>query len=324
MTVLVVAFLVTMVLMLAALLLALKPTRDQKAIHRRIVRIKADPSDASGGAGEINDYMNTPTATGYKWLEDRLENSAFSESMKALILQADSKGSVGGIIMGSVGFAIGGLVITYMFSGMWMAAVGAGVVLSYGPIGALKFRASRRIKAFDNGLAVAIDMMARSLRAGHSLASAIGVVADQAAEPVKFEFAEIYKKSNFGLPMRDALMQMLDRVPSQDLRVLVTGILVQKDTGGNLVDILDRIVHVIRERSRIKGEIQTHTAQGRLTGYILCAMPVVMLLIINVINPGYSKVLTTEPIGQKLLGAGVLLLITGALIIRGIINGIEV
>jgi tight adherence protein B len=108
------------------------------------------------------------------------------------------------------------------------------------------------------------------------------------------------------------------------LRVLVTGILVQKDTGGNLTEILDRIVTVIRERMRIQGEIKTHTAQGRMTGYILCSLPIVMLVVINLVNPGYSKILLDTPIGHKLTYIGLFLLATGALIIRQIINGIEV
>ena len=118
--------------------------------------------------------------------------------------------------------------------------------------------------------------------------------------------------------------QMLDRVPSQDLKVLVTGILVQKETGGNLAEILDRTAGVIRERLRIQGEIRTHTAQGRMTGWILCSLPVVMLFMINLINPGYSDVLLNTRIGHMLIAVGIALLITGAMIIRHIINGIEV
>jgi tight adherence protein B len=117
---------------------------------------------------------------------------------------------------------------------------------------------------------------------------------------------------------------MLDHVPSQDLRVLVTGILVQKETGGNLAEILDRTANVIRERLRIQGEIRTHTAQGRMTGWILCTLPIVMLLVINIVNPGYSKVLLDTPTGHKLIYLGLALLGTGGLIIRQIINGIEV
>jgi tight adherence protein B len=117
---------------------------------------------------------------------------------------------------------------------------------------------------------------------------------------------------------------MLDHVPSQDLKVLVTGILVQKETGGNLAEILDRTASVIRERLRIQGEIRTHTAQGRLTGWILCSLPIVMLFMINFINPGYSNILIDTPTGHKLIYLGAGLLFIGAMAIRQIINGIEV
>jgi tight adherence protein B len=156
------------------------------------------------------------------------------------------------------------------------------------------------------------------------MTASINVIAEQSAEPVRSEFSEVFKQQNFGLPIRDAMAQMLDRVPSQDLRVLVTGILVQKETGGNLAEILDRTSATIRERIKIQGEIKTHTAQGRMTGYILCALPLVMLVVINLINPGYSKVLTDTPTGRMLSYLGGGLLVIGGLIIRWIINGIEV
>ena len=172
-------------------------------------------------------------------------------------------------------------------------------------------------------------MMGRALRAGHSLSASINIVAEQSIEPVRSEFSEVFKQQNFGLPLRDAMAQMLDRVPSQDLRVLVTGMLVQKETGGNLAEILDRTAGTIRERLKIHGEIKTHTAQGRMTGYILTALPIVMLFAINLINPGYSKhVLINNPrSARRMLSyiVGILACsVTGGFIIRQIINGIEV
>jgi len=218
---------------------------------------------------------------------------------------------------------VGGF-LGYVFIPLPYTSFPVAAVCAFLPIVWLKIMRARRLKAFNGGLAEGIDTMARSLRAGHSVVAAIGIVAEQGPEHVCTEFAEVFKKQNFGLPMRECLMQMLDRVPSQDLRVLVTGILVQKDTGGNLAEILDRIVYVIRERVRIKAEIQTHTAQGRMTGWILCMLPVVMLLLINMINPGYSDVLFHDPVGQKLLIVGIVLLCMGGLSIRHIINRIEV
>jgi tight adherence protein B len=166
--------------------------------------------------------------------------------------------------------------------------------------------------------------MARALRAGHSVSGSIEICAQGTPEPAGAEFAEVFRQQNFGLPLRDAFMQMLDRVPSQDLRVLVTAILVQRETGGNLVEILDRTVNVIRERQRIYGEIRVQTAQGRLTGWILTALPVVMLVLINLVDPGYSKILFTDPTGRKMIYIGICLIALGAFFIRQIINSIEV
>jgi tight adherence protein B len=173
-------------------------------------------------------------------------------------------------------------------------------------------------------LAESIGMLARALRAGHSVVGGMEMLAANAQEPAASEFGEIFKQQNLGLPMRDALMQLLDRVPSADLRVLVTAILVQRDTGGNLAEILDRTVFVIRERLRIQGEIQVQTAQGRLTGWILSSLPVVMLVLLNLVNPGYSRILLTDPFGRKLVYFSIGMLAVGALIIRRIVNGIEV
>jgi tight adherence protein B len=167
-------------------------------------------------------------------------------------------------------------------------------------------------------------MMARALRAGHSVVGAIGMLAENAREPAATEFGEVFKQQNLGLPLRDALLQLLDRVPSADLRVLVTAILVQKDTGGNLAEILDRAAFVIRERLRIQGEIQTQTAQGRLTGWILSALPVGMMFLLNVVNPGYSTILFSDPLGRKLIYLSLGMLAIGSFFIRQIVNGIEV
>jgi tight adherence protein B len=122
------------------------------------------------------------------------------------------------------------------------------------------------------------------------------------------------------LPLRDALLQMADRVPSKDLRFMVTAMLVQKETGGNLTEILDRTTYVIRERIRIEGEVRVRTAQGRLTGWILSLLPVILLVLLNMINPGYSHILLHDPVGQKLLYIGAGLIAVGSFVIRRIVN----
>ncbi len=214
--------------------------------------------------------------------------------------------------------------IVWVLLSAWPVALVAAGFAGYAPIFLLSMRRKKRIEAFNKGLPDAADTMSRTLRAGHSMIAAVGIVAESAEEPLRTEFAEVFRKQNFGVPVRDALLQMLERMPSQDLRVVVTGILIQKETGGNLAEILDRTAAVIRERVRIHGEIRTHTAQGRMTGWILCLLPIVMMVLINLVDPGYSTVLYQSASGRMYLYIGGGLLILGAFAINYIVSAIEV
>jgi tight adherence protein B len=299
-------------------------TRAQKVVERRVAGLLATGSDGGPITPQVQLLLKTEPTGNYGFLNSILQDYALPRTIQMKIIQADMEATALSVLLSSAGLAAAGFGIAYLWVPILAIQIVAGAALAYAPIGFISFKASRRLKKFNANLADSIDMMSRALRAGHSMTAAINVIAEQAEEPVRSEFSEVFKQQNFGLPIREAMGQMLERVPSQDLRVLVTGILVQKETGGNLVEILDRTAHTIRERLRIQGEIRTHTAQGRLTGYILCALPIVMLLVINFINPGYSNVLTETPTGHMISYIGIGLLITGGLIIRHIINGIEV
>jgi tight adherence protein B len=296
----------------------------EQLIEKRIISILVpDPSDPSSQP-ELELLLKARPTGRFGWLNELLQKYPVSEMLETRIIQANSKMTPAKLLITMLILAIVGVAAISLFIHILAFQILAGCVLGYIPFGYLSFKRSRRINAFNAALPDAIDMMGRALRAGHSMTASISIVAEQSVEPVRSEFSEVFKQQNFGLPIRDALGQMLEHVPSQDLRVLVTGILVQKDTGGNLAEILDRTANTIRERLKIQGEIRTHTAQGRMTGYILCALPIVMLVVINLINPGYSNMLLDTDIGQKLVYIGLGLLVTGGLIIRQIINGIEV
>jgi tight adherence protein B len=299
-------------------------SRAQKAVERRVVSIIAPGHEAGLGHVQVDQLLKADTGSSFEWLNDLLQKYQVSKMLDVMLIQANSKSSPAKLLLSSVGLAIAGFIAVSLFIHIVLVQVLAACIFGYAPFGLLSMKRSRRIAAFNAGLPDAIDMMGRALRAGHSMTASINIVAEQSMEPVRSEFGEVFKQQNFGLPLRDALTQVLDRVPSQDLRVLVTGILVQKETGGNLAEILDRTANTIRERLKIQGEIRTHTAQGRMTGWILCALPVVMLIVINILNPGYSQMLLDTPIGHKLAYTGIGLLVTGGLAIRQIINGIEV
>lgn len=304
--------------------LATSPSQLDKTIRRRLALIKAGEMQSAGSPLEGLQLLKTTRTSQFDWLEAILEKYGVSKKLKTHIAQGAGSTTVANLIFLSLALAVAGFFIVFLFAPILPLELAGACILSCLPFGSISWKRSKRIRAFNAALPGAIDMMARALRAGHSMAAAIEMVSQDSVQPVASEFGEVFKQQNFGLPLREALMQMLDRVPSQDLRVLVTAILVQRETGGNLVEILDRTVFIIRERLRIQGEIRIQTAQGRMTGWILSALPVLMLLVINVLNPGYSRILLTNPIGQKLIYIGVGLIVIGTIVINRIVNGIEV
>jgi tight adherence protein B len=190
----------------------------------------------------------------------------------------------------------------------------------YSPIIRLTFLRNRRMKNFEAVLPDSLDMMARALRSGHAVSAAIEVVAEQGRAPVAEEFRSLFQQQSLGMQFRDALEAMMKRIPSEDLQFAGTAMLVQKESGGNLAEILDRTVEIMRERVKIRGEVRTKTAQGKLTGLILALLPVAMLLIISFTNPEYAKQLTNTPIGHKLLYASAAMIGIGWMFIRKIVN----
>ena len=300
-----------------------RPSPQEKLMDQRMASLY-QAKNKSGATAKTEQLFKATSRGRFGWLDEMLEPFPFTQMMQKRILQAGSSTSVASLMVYSLGLFLGGYFLAWLFAPMVLIDLAAGAGLSLLPYGILSFKRTRRISAFNAALAESIDMLARALRAGHSVVGAMEMLATNAQEPAASEFGEIFKQQNLGLPLRDALMQLLDRVPSADLRVLVTAILVQKDTGGNLAEILDRTVFVIRERLRIQGEIQTQTAQGRLTGWILSSLPIVMLVLLNLVNPGYSQILLTDPFGRKLIYFSIGMLAVGTLFIRRIVNGIEV
>ncbi len=324
MTLLVLGFLSILAITFGLILVVTRGSPEEKSVEQRMASIHGAARTGNDLTPVAAQLLKAIRTSKFGWLEEILERFQFSRKLQIRIMQAHSSTTVGTLILSSVGLALIGYAIVWFFVPIALIDIAAAVALALLPFGLLSFKRSRRINAFNAVLAESIDMLARALRAGHSVIGALEILTQNVQEPAASEFGEVFKQQNIGMPLRDALMQLLDRVPSADLRVLVTAILVQKDTGGNLAEILDRTVAVIRDRLRIQGEIRVQTAQGRLTGWILSALPVVMLVLINLVNPGYSSVLLHDPTGHKLIYVSLGMLTVGALIIRHIVNGIEV
>ena len=297
---------------------------QEQIIAQRMALIHLSAGKQDGTTAGIEQFLKPTSASRFRRLDTFLRRYRFGSAMQMRILQANSSTTVAGMMLTSGALFLGGYGLAWLFTSMFLVDLAAGLLLCLLPYMLLSLRRARRVAAFNKVLAEGIDMLARALRAGHSVVSAMETLAENAQEPLCTEFGEIFRQLNLGLPLRDAMLQLLNRVPSIDLRVLVTAILVQKDTGGNLVEILERTVFVIRERLRIQGEIQVQTAQGRLTGWILSALPLVMMALLNLLNPGYSAILFRDPLGRKLVYGSAGMLLIGSLVIRRIVNGIEV
>ena len=290
---------------------------SKKAVGARLAMIGTSARGESGKRIELAGKSRP------RWSDrvgERVKSCRLGESLERLLVQSGSGFSIGKVLMVSAGLGCGAGAATQWWLGFGMLSLMAAALSGVGPCGYLLVQRSRRVARFNAGLADAIDLMARALRAGHSMASTIEVIAQQSPEPLAGEFARCFQQQKFGIPFRDALLAMGERVPSDDLQFLITAVLVQKETGGDLTDILDRTTAVIRDRVRIQGEVSTKTAQGRLTGWILSGLPIVLLILINIITPGYSHVLFCDPVGQKLLMAGGGLILLGGFIIGKIVD----
>jgi tight adherence protein B len=304
---------------------ATAPSKIDKTLQARLAAVTADKiAGVSTSSLEASELLRKTATSRFDWIGSSISKYISMQSLQKWISQSAIDTTASALLVQSAAAAGIGFVICMFFAPYIAAELGAAGVSALLPWARIAFARYRRLRAFEKALPHAIDMMARSLRAGHSTAGAIEIMAEGAPEPACSEFSEVFRQQNFGLPLRDALMQLLDRVPSQDLRVLVTAICVQRETGGNLVEVLDRTVDVIRERQRIQGEIRVQTAQGRLTGWILTLLPVIVMLLINVMDPGYSKPLLSTVVGHKLLGLCCVLIFLGAFTINRIINSIDV
>jgi len=181
-------------------------------------------------------------------------------------------------------------------------------------------RRSTRLKRFEEQFPEALDLLSRGIRAGHAFQTAMGMVADELPDPVGPEFKKTFDQQNFGLPLRDALNELADRVAILDVRFFVTAVLIQRDTGGNLAEILDNLAHVVRERFKIRRQIRVHTAHGRFTGYVLLALPAALAVALQFINPEHMQLLFREHMGQMMLIGAIVMQTVGYIWIRQVIK----
>jgi len=253
-------------------------------------------------------------------LDTLLRRSARVTDIQKMLAQAGMSLRAGNFLGFSALAGVAATILAYALSKRievaWVALL-VGFVLPYAYV---SYRRNKRFEKFEELFPEAIDTLARAVRAGHAFTTALEMITDEVAEPVASEFRQLYEEQKFGMPVRDALINLTERMPLVDLKFFVTAVMLQRETGGNLAEILDNLSYVIRERFKIQRQVRVYTAQGRLTMALLMGMPPIIVTIMLVLNPGFIRPLFSDPIGHTLLVAGITLQTIGYFVIRKIIR----
>ena len=279
----------------------LKPTT---LLHKRVVLLREE--EAMSSIGVLNRIL-VRFETSMAPIRQTLEDSGLPITVSVLLL-----GSV------ALAFLVWLLVNNYTRL-PWLALAG-GLIAATLPLLAVKMARTRRIRQFEEQFPEAIELIGRSLRAGHAFATGLQMVADEMPQPTAAEFRMLYERQNYGAQLPDALRTFAQRVPSLDARFFVTAVLTQRETGGNLSEVLDRLAAVMRERFRIKREVRVRSAHGRMTASVLAGMPPVLALLIFMNDPNQFKIMLDDPLGVRMLIFGGVLEVLGLLVIRKLVD----
>src|SRR3954449_3021296 len=207
------------------------------------------------------------------------------------------------LLIAALLFALFGAVgewLTHLFA----VGVLCGVIGGYLAFFFVSYRRARRFRKFEEDFPEAIDLLARAVRAGHAFPTSLEIIANEVSEPVAGEFRTLFEEQKFGLPMRDALTNMMTRIPVIDVKFFVTAVMLQRETGGNLAEILDKLSYVIRERFKIHRQVRVYTAQGRLTMMVLMGLPPLVVIVMQITNPHFIRVLWDDPLGHLAVAVG--------------------
>jgi tight adherence protein B len=284
-----------------------------------IDQLRSLASDPLAGLGQSSSVFRSAVMQS-PWLRPIVSRIPQLRDAEFLLQQADLSWTLQTFLILSVGMALGLGSMMLIGTRSVLAALFAAVIGALLPNMYVRRRRTKRLNAFEEFLPESIDLVGRALRAGHPLSAGFKMAADDGPEPVAGEFRRIFEEQRFGLPLQESLLALADRVNLVDVRILVTAILIQREVGGNLAEILDNLSAVVRARFTIRRQVRVYTAQGRMTGYLLSALPLIIFAILYALNGKYMSILFTDPVGKVLIGVAVSMQLIGFLWIRKIIK----
>ena len=291
----------------------------QRKLMGRLQSLSApldEPDDAVKAAALVK-ASNTGIVPGF---DRMMAGTARGSAVSRWIDQSGMKASLSGVLIVSLllaaVLAFAAAVATHATMSM---PIGAAIGFSL-PFLVLRFKRTKRLRTFEEAFPEALDLVSRALKAGHAFATGLKMVADEMPEPIGPEFRKTFDEQNFGLPLKDALNNLAVRIPHIDVRFFATAVLIQRETGGNLAEILDNLAYVVRERFKILRQVRVYTAHGRMTGYVLLALPACLAIALSFINPEHMQVLFHEHMGRLMLAATVVMQTVGYLWIRKVVT----
>lgn len=309
------------VFVLLALLLIASGAGASNSTKETLARLEsALATGATRTADEIVDLRKRELLSAVPWLNRWLLRIELAPRLRLYLYQAELKWTVGGLILMCLACLFIPAYLIYLRTGVFLVSLAIGLLLGLCPLLYVRMKREQRFARFEQGLPEAVDLMVSALRAGHSMVSAFGLVASESRPPVGPEFKICCEEQNYGLDLRTALDNLVIRMPLQDLRIIVTAILIQRSSGGNLAEVLEKAATLTRERFRLKRQVRTHTAQGRLTGWILSLLPLVLGVLLFFLNPDSMSLLWHREVGREMLYSAGVMTVIGALIIRKIVN----
>jgi len=313
-----IAFLIFVVV--TALVFAVMSLLDQRKAQARVLRDRLTTTEqTSGGTLELA-LLRDEMLSRIPAFDTLLRRSERVSVLQKMLEQGSVNIRAGNFLIASVVCAIA-LAAIAIIAGHNVMFGWAGLLLGFFiPYAYAAHMRTKRFAKFEEKFPEAIDTLARAVRAGHAFTTALEMIATELAEPVASEFRQLYEEQKFGLPVRDALVNLTERVPLVDVKFFVTAVMLQRETGGNLAEILDNLSHIIRERFKILRQVRVHTAQGRLTMVLLMALPPTIVVTMLILNPGFIQPLFSDPLGHTLVVAGVTLQTLGYFVIRKIIR----
>jgi len=293
-----------------------RPERaTERALRKRLGQARGSARVAASVQRQVQRLSNMPAFN--QMLASR---AGIVRPIERMIEQSGVGTTVGVVLLSSGCLFMLGVVIGLTWAGaLWLGVV-LGACLAVAPAVYLRFKRARRVRRFEELFPEALDLMTRAMRAGHTFTTALGMVADELPTPIAAEFKLLHDQQNFGMPLNDALRQFGERVPLLAAKFFVTAILTQRETGGNLTEVLDNLAKVIRDRFMVMLQVRTKSAHGRITGWILVALPPSLAVLLMIVNPGHFDPMLADPVGVQMIVGAIVLQVVGALIIRKIVN----